>query len=496
MNYIEQFKMLFDNAGIGIIIADVDGIIVYYNSAQARIDRLEADTVTGRYMCNVYKFTRNTSPAMQVLRTERPIENNVYYYSTRSGNLVYASCDIYPLHTKKKKLIGVVCYSISYTDLANHIRNVQDIINDRRSALSPAAKADNTASHYSFASIIGANPQLQKAVVMAKVAATSSASVMIIGETGVGKEVFAQAIHYGSPRAAQAYTAINCSAVPEALLEGILFGTSRGAFTGAVDKPGLFETANGGTFFLDEIDSMPVSLQSKLLRTLQEMKIRRVGEAIERSIDVRILCAVAQHPKELLGLGVLRPDLYYRLGVIKVFLPPLRERMDDLAALCKHLLFKHNPSHDGAPPDLSPEAMALLAGHNWPGNVRELEHVLEATLSIERNASRLEARHFIKACPDIFPALAHDAGKGHGAGAASTSEGAAQSAQGAHAVPSRPLAPLLANRKSMEEKAIRDALSRAAGNKSLASRLLGISPQLLSYKAKKFGLNASEFVPR
>lgn len=450
---------------------------------------------------------------MQVLRTGVPIENKVYYYFTRGGNLVYSTCTIYPLYTKEKELLGVVCYSIGYTDLARHMENVQHVIEVQDSKAPGRKKAVTTDKHYSFASIVGKNQELRKAVAMAEVAATSSASVMLIGETGVGKEVFAQAIHYGSSRRARPYTAINCSAVPEPLLEGILFGTSRGAFTGALDKPGLFETTNGGTFFLDEVDSMPIFLQSKLLRALQEKKIRRVGDAIEKDIDVRILCAVGQHPKELLSTGALRPDIYYRLGAIKIFLPPLKNRMDDIVPLSDHFLAKHNPNPLNPPPRLSEAALALLSSHSWPGNVRELEHVLEAAISVGQGVAVLDVEHLTKSCPDIFPPDAVDVPPEVGSvevrAAAALSVKAplsviadvqaipdAEAKQNAPEASAPSAENLLASRKDMEMVAILDALGKAAGNKSLASRLLGISPQLLSYKIKKFGINAKSFVPK
>lgn len=446
---------------------------------------------------------------MQVLRTGVPIENKVYYYFTRSGNLVYSTCTIYPLYSKDKELLGVACYSIGYTNLARHMKNVQHVIEAQDSKAPSRKKAATSDKHYSFVSIVGMNEELRKAVGMAEVAATSSASVMLIGETGVGKEVFAQAIHYGSARRARPYTAINCSAVPEPLLEGILFGTSRGAFTGALDKPGLFETTNGGTFFLDEIDSMPIFLQSKLLRALQEKKIRRVGDAVEKDIDVRILCAVGQQPKELLSTGALRPDIYYRLGAIKIFLPPLRSRIDDIIPLSNHFLAKHNPNPLNPPPQISKATLALLETHNWPGNVRELEHVLEATISVGQGVSVLDVEHLTKACPDIFPPdKTAKTNMGHAEAHSATSLSVNMpppdiddvqvipSKKDGHEASAPSAENLLASRNDMELVAIMDALGKAAGNKSLASRLLGISPQLLSYKIKKFGINVKNFVPK
>lgn len=521
---LPYFRMLFDSIRIGIIIADPDGNLVYYNNAQSQIDQLKPEQVLGRNMCEVYNYTPETSPSMQVLRTGKPVVDTVNSYLTRSGNLVNASCTIYPLYAGGESILGVICYSQSYMTLDIQIQNVQKDINTYKAASHNAGKSHGSKS---FDSLIGKNKALQKAIAMARVASCNSSAAMLVGETGVGKEIFAQSIHYEGPRASKPYTAINCSAVPETLLEGILFGTAKGAFTGAMNKAGLFEVSHQGSIFLDEVDSMPISLQSKLLRALQEKRIRRVGEAHEREVDVRIISAVGRNPSALVKDGVLRPDFYYRLGVIKTFIPPLRERMDDLHLLVQHFLRKYSAVFSRPIPPVSPEAMAMLYAHDWPGNVRELEHAIEASISIMRDDTQLDVIHLCQACPDISESCSLDHGSSvfmtdeeqklvpviESAPIQKTTERATppEAAPGGYGAEptagddgpsyyspqtSGPGFRLADARHEAEAAAIKNALAKAAGNKSLAARLLGISPQLLHHKLKKFKLAADDFIPK
>ncbi|MDL2306821.1 sigma 54-interacting transcriptional regulator [Desulfovibrio sp. OttesenSCG-928-C06] len=536
LDCLPYFKMLFDSIQIGIIIADANGRIIYYNKAQSGIDRLNLEDVLDRDMCEVYKFTPNTSPAMQVLRTGTPIVDRVHSYLTRSGNLVNASCTIYPLYKDGSEVFGAICFSQSYTALDFQLQNIQKDISQYKEN-DDAAEPNKKAKNYSFSSIVGQNSSLLDAVSLARIAATNHSTVMLVGETGVGKEIFAQSIHYGSSRAQHSYTAINCSAVPETLLEGILFGTAKGAFTGALNKPGLFEVSNKGTIFLDEVDSMPISLQSKLLRVLQERKIRRVGEADEREIDVRIISAVGRNPATLLKQGLLRPDFYYRLGVIKIFLPPLRERMDDVHQLVSHFLYKHSQALGRRIPEISNAAVEILYSHNWPGNVRELEHAIEASLSIMGASQLLEPSHLYSACPEIarrvapherafktgvtagnpaimphthaemdasrtdvtgntedavFAAFSDNSGVYTAAPPAFAPYGAFGKEEPANAVRG---SSLVAAKYEAELNTIRNALRASAGNRSMAARLLDISPQLMYYKMKKYKLDAKDFAP-
>ena len=224
---------------------------------------------------------------------------------------------------------------------------------------------------------------MQKVFATVESAARTSSNVLIIGESGTGKELVAKAIHYASARREKRFVPVDCGALPSQLLESELFGHKRGAFTGAAsDKPGLFEEADGGTIFLDEITNMSESLQARLLRVIQEGEIRRLGETRERKVDVRVIAATNRDPRDEMEKGRMREDLYYRLHVITTTLPPLRERGDDIPLLGSHFLAKHNASLKRKRAGFAAGAQKILARYEWPGNVRELENEIERIVAL------------------------------------------------------------------------------------------------------------------
>ena len=239
------------------------------------------------------------------------------------------------------------------------------------------------AERYAFKNIIGRSPRMQTIFGLIERVARTTSTVLIEGESGTGKELIARAIHFSGPRAAERFLSINCGAMPETLLESELFGHERGAFTGAVrDKNGLFQEARRGTLFLDEIGEMSLPMQVKLLRALQDKTVRRVGGTVEEAVDVRIIAATNQELREKIARGEFREDLYYRINVIPVVLPPLRERREDIALLVGHFLRNSCESLGLAPKKISAEALALLEGYAWPGNVRELENLIERAVAL------------------------------------------------------------------------------------------------------------------
>jgi two-component system NtrC family response regulator len=229
-----------------------------------------------------------------------------------------------------------------------------------------------------LAGVISRDPGMLKLCRSIEKVAPTSASVMLLGESGTGKEVLARALHHLSPRAEKRFVAINCAAIPENLLESELFGYEKGAFTGAAKQTlGKIETANGGTFFLDEVGDLPMPLQAKLLRFLQERVIERVGGREEIPVDVRIVCATHQNLKELAGAGRFREDLYYRLSEIVITIPPLRNRIGDAALLAHHFKNRFCNQEGRSSLNFSDDAMAMIESHPWPGNVRELENIIK-----------------------------------------------------------------------------------------------------------------------
>lgn len=256
-----------------------------------------------------------------------------------------------------------------------------------------AAKMD--AAETGLAGMIGKSPDIQEVYRLARMVAGRDTTVLVTGETGTGKELVANAIHQLSPRARQAFVVVNCAAIPEALLEAELFGHARGAYTGAVQsRLGRIHVAQGGTLFLDEVGELPLSMQAKLLRFLQNGEVQRLGSPDVHRVDVRVVCATNQRLLELVQAKQFRQDLYYRLAIFPVDMPPLRDRREDIEELAEHFLERLSQEVGLAKRRLSPEVLELLAGAEWPGNVRELQHAIERAFILAGDETRLEPRHF------------------------------------------------------------------------------------------------------
>ncbi len=313
--------------------------------------------------------------------------------------------------------------------------------------------------------LIGAEGGLRDVVEVAARVAVAPVTVLVTGESGTGKEVLSKSIHAWSPRAGQRFVAVNCGAIPEALLESELFGHERGAFTGAIKRHlGLFEQADGGTLLLDEVGEIPLGLQVKLLRALEERRVRRVGGTHDLPVDVRILAATSRDLPELVEAGAFREDLYYRLNVVRLHMPALRDRPQDIPQLVGHFLERH-ASRMGRPrPSVSAQALALLEGYAWPGNVRQLENACERAVLLARGTSVRLA--------DLPPEIR---------GERPSEEEPEQLPDGEDLSIKRRLA-------ALERELIRRALERTGGNRSQAARILEISYKALVYKIRDYGL--------
>ncbi|MGA2409764.1 MAG: sigma-54 dependent transcriptional regulator, partial [Candidatus Binataceae bacterium] len=260
---------------------------------------------------------------------------------------------------------------------------VERALTKRRLELENLHLRDQLRSTLGFENIIGQSASLKLVLELVRKAARADANILILGESGTGKEVVARATHANSPRAAQPFVAVDCASLPEQLLESELFGHEKGAFTGAANaKQGLMEVAHRGTLFLDELGELPLSLQVKLLRALQERQIRRVGGTRQIAVDVRIVSATNRDLRALVAAGKFREDLYYRVNVIDIALPPLRERHGDIELLIAHFLRKYTGSQSAAAKGFAPEAMMALETYAWPGNVRELQNVVERACAL------------------------------------------------------------------------------------------------------------------
>lgn len=315
-------------------------------------------------------------------------------------------------------------------------------------------------------SLVGASASMQKVYDLVAQVASTKTNVLISGESGTGKELVARAIHDQSDRRDRPFVAVNCGAIPENLLESELFGHVKGAFTGAIQsKAGLFETADGGTLFLDEIGELPASLQVKLLRVLQDKCVRRVGGNTDRSIDVRIVAATNRDLAEEVEAGRFRDDLYYRLNVIQVPLPSLRERMEDVPLLLHHFLEKYGREFDKEVEGFSDEALEKIQAYPWPGNVRELENMVERALALCRTR-RVEVENLP---PGIVDPRQRAGSARLPADGANLDE--------------------LVN--EFERNLLREALERTGGVKKRAAHLLGISFRSFRYRLEKLGIDGS-----
>ncbi|MCF8091846.1 MAG: sigma 54-interacting transcriptional regulator [Desulfotignum sp.] len=455
----------------GVVIADITGKVIFFNQTQGQIDDITPEDAIGRKILDIYQLTPDTSPIMRCLITGDPIINETMVYRTRLGRVCNILSNAFPLY-KNGDLIGAITFSKEYQLL-------EKVILSRSSSAGSVKKKSLNGTRFSFRDIIASDPKMRTAIHIARMSAGSPSPIMISGETGTGKELFAQSIHNHSPRKKKPFIPVNCAAIPENLLEGILFGTSRGSFTGAIDKPGLFEQANGGTIFLDELDAMPLTLQAKLLRVIQEKKVRKLGSLKETDLNVKILSSVGQPPLKVIQNGSLRMDLFYRMGVVSILLPPLRERKGEFGALIQHFISKYNQALGENVTTISTRVATLFNGYKWPGNVRELEHIIEASMNMVDGTSIIRLAHLP---PHIFSFT----GKKSPENVLIYPEGTAKN----------PGISLMETQKSHEQQMIMNALTRSRGNAARAARYLGISPQSFHYKLKKYGINRKEFVSR
>ncbi len=319
------------------------------------------------------------------------------------------------------------------------------------------------ADKFSTSRIVGNSNKMKEVFYLVDQVSGSTATVFIRGESGTGKELVATAIHYNSPRAKGPFIRVNCAALPASLVESELFGHTKGAFTGAArEKPGKFELAHGGTIFLDEIGSVPLEAQAKLLRVLQEREVERVGDVRTREVDVRVVAATNRNMEEALSGGDFREDLYYRLNVFPIFLPPLRERPTDILLLADHFVEKYARKHKRDVRRLSTPAIDAMMAYHWPGNVRELENCIERGVLLA-NEGVIHSYH--------LPLTL-------------------QTAEESETVISRSLVETLAK---VEQDLITDALKSTKGNMAQAARLLQTTERIIRYKIKGYNLDPRRF---
>jgi DNA-binding NtrC family response regulator len=362
----------------------------------------------------------------------------------------------------KQGAIDYLTKPLNLDELLHRIRQVNDhhrILNENREL------REALQERHRIEGIVGESGPMLEVLSMVRRVAPSEATVLIRGESGTGKELIAKAIHYGSPRGRGPLVKVNCAALPEALLESELFGHEKGAFTGAVSsRQGRFELANGGTIFLDEIGDLPLHLQAKLLRVLQEREYEKVGSSRPVKVNVRILAASHRPLEALIKAGQLREDLYYRLNVVTILIPPLRERRSDLSLLIEHFVRRFAEKNGRTIRGLTPEGRDILLRYDYPGNVRELENIIERAVVLTRDD--------VIATGDLPLAV-----------------------QEPEIADRDPETNLTAAVEALERQMIRDALARSDGVQTRAAELLGIGERALRYKLIKYGFREEDSEP-
>lgn len=452
----------------GIHIIDASGKIVYYNHAAKELDEIDVNKAIGRHILEVYpSLSFETSTLLQVIRTCRPMYNVEQNFTNYKGDKISTVNTSLPI-MYNNKVVAAVEISKNITavkELSEKIVKLQsELYSEGNASTNTNSEIKNkNSANYTFLDVIGHSREMQKIKALGLRASESDSPVLISGATGTGKELLVQSIHNSSKRKNQAFIAQNCAALPNNLLESILFGTVKGSFTGAENRAGLFELAHGGTLFLDEVNSMPLELQAKLLRVIQDGRLRRVGASTTIDIDVRIISAINVPLDKVLELGQLRNDLFYRLSVISFEIPSLKERVQDIPLLVEFFIKKYNEKCNKFFSSISNEVLKIFLDYHWPGNVRELEHTIESVISLY-DGEVIREEHL----PFQFKYI--------------------QNSKKDITIDSNSIQPLDISLQNYEKEIISAALEKVSSNVSKAAKLLNIPRQTLQYKIKKLNI--------
>ncbi len=431
--------IVLDSIADGVFTVDKNWRITSFNRAAEQITGTPAEEAIGQRCCDVFRASicEGECALKETMQTGRPIVNKAIYIVNAKGQRVPVSISAAILRGTGGDIIGGV---ETFRDLS--------MVEELRKELQ---------EKYTFGDIIGRSPGIRQLFDVLPQIADSNSTVLIEGASGTGKELFARAIHDLSPRANERFVAVNCSALPDTLLESELFGYKAGAFTDArQDKPGRFALADGGTILLDEIGDVSPAMQARLLRVLQERVFEPLGAVEPVEVDVRVIAATNKDLARLVRKGVLREDLFYRINVVRLELPELRDRREDIPLLVEHLISKFNCRQDKDLAGASEETMAILMEHDYPGNVRELENIIEHAFVLCRGGL-IEPHHL----PPPLRGEAH-------------------------------YKPMPGKRnltlRALEAMHIADAIRRHGGNRTAAARELGINPSTLFRKIKSLGI--------
>ena len=437
----------------GVVVIDREGTIVYANSAYTRILGVPVDRVLGRNMREVQPDARG----LKVIETGQPILRDSFYLKQLGLDVVISSTPI----IENDRVIGAVTVfrtSDELLELYGAFRRAHGLVNYYKQRSEGSEFANDSAG---FAGVVGRGPAILESIKLASQVAPTQATVLITGENGVGKDVFAQAIHAASTRADKPFIAVNSGAIPDTLLESELFGFDSGAFTGAArgGKLGKFELAQGGTLFLDEVGDMSAAMQAKLLRVLQNKEVEKVGGTRVVKVDVRVIAATNANLEFMVAKGTFRQDLFYRLQVFPIHLPALRDRREDIPRLSQHFLDQCCNTYQKRLL-FAPEAIELLKQADWPGNVRQLRHIIERAVIVCDGSVLLPTDFQGVTSPDC---------------ASDKAEATSTSA-------------LRRSIRELEKRAYEEAIAAAGGNKSKAMAQLGVSRRTFYKRLKEMGI--------
>ncbi|WP_066495080.1 sigma-54 interaction domain-containing protein [Abyssisolibacter fermentans] len=462
MDYKYLLESILEYLDEGVLVVNTEADVTFYNEPTTDIAGIEPKDAVGKNILDIFPdLTPETSTFYYVLKNKRPLINYVQTYMNYRGEQVSTVTSTIPLYEN-----GEICGALEIYKSLNDMKNLSEKVLLLREELFKKNKLKNyigNGTKYTLDDIYGQNSTIQNLKAKVKKIADSSSPVLIYGETGTGKELFVQGMHNASlTRKHKPFIAQNCAAIPRDLLESLIFGTSLGSFTGAKDKPGLFELADGGTLFLDEISSMDMELQAKLLRVLQDGVVRRVGGAKTITVDVRVVAATNQDPLIAVKDKTLREDLFYRLNVISLKLPPLRERKDDIELLTNKFIKLYNKTLHKNVKHVTNDCIKCLVKYNWPGNIRELKYTIESIMNFT-DKTQIDVEDLPMHIINLNHVQKND---------------------------DKDNMPLLKDAMNQYEKElIEKAIHRAKGNYSRAARMLGVPRQTLYNKINKHGID-------
>ena len=455
--YVEQILSIYNYLD-GIMVTDKYGYVEYYVTFRPDVNNLKEKDILRKHITEVYPtLNEETSSILRVLKTGKPISNEFQTLITYKGQSIRAINTTMPIKDHDE-IIGAVDVS-RYIDSPYQRQDIS-------LSLKESVEKKNL---YAVDDIVTNSRSMELIKERIPMVADTDSSVLIYGETGTGKELVAQSIHTASKRRNKKFVSQNCAAIPGNLLESILFGTTKGSYTGAENKPGLFEIASGGTLFLDEINSMEISVQPKILKAIEEKQVVRLGGYEPIKTDIKIVSAVNENPLQCIAENKLREDLFYRLSVVQLNIPPLRERINDLFYLVSHFINIYNTSMHCNLIGIDEEVETIFRGYNWPGNVRELKNVIEGAFNVA-------SARFIqkKDLPEYLtrPFVLEEIGQ-----------------NALMTVPAIPLKGISLEEalETYERELIEHAVA-ISKNYVEAAKLLGITKQALNYKLRKYKL--------